>query len=248
MILAVLSLVFAGIALFTRDEPEDAAPDQKENADDLAALKVVSGIVKPNYRTGEIIMLNQRLVNLGDKPLTIWGTDPILFFKVYDEESRVVRSKIPEPRLKSSVKLNLHPGELDMGGSWTEPYNFALDQPGRYKIVAWAEFSKDVNLADPLRIYAESVWIEIVTGREVEFRPVELEKGAVIPEEVRSWVENSMKFDAGYFANAKEYGGKLYLFFRGGFKSERLVQIINVSVLEEKEVQAEVKIIKPSPA
>ncbi|MBS3943378.1 MAG: hypothetical protein KGZ32_03895 [Dethiobacter sp.] len=251
LILAVLSLVFAGIALFTRNEPVDVATDRKkENADDLAALKVVSGLVKTHYHAGELIWLSQQLYNLGDNPLTVWGADKFLFFRVYDEGNLVMTSNIPGPGLVSPVKLNLYPGELDLGGWWTENYTFSLDQPGRYKIVAWAEFSKDVNLAEPLQIYAEPVWIEIVTGREVEFRPVELEKGAAIPEEVRSWVENSMKFDVAYFVNAQEFGGKQYLFVRsgtGGFEPfERLVEIIDVLVMEE-EVAVRVSFSKPSP-
>jgi len=261
LILAALLLgALAGIALFTRNELEVVATDRNENAGKTtepaivvtdrkettvkaAELAVVSMLIKTHYRAGERIWLSKSLINHLDDQLTVWGADEFLFFRVYDEENRVVKSKIPEQLVDNQVEHKLNLDDVHHGGSWTEHYTFALDQPGRYKILAWAELSLDENWADPRIIYAKPVWLEIVTGREVEFRPVEWRKEGAIPEEVRSWVENSLKFDSGYFANAKEFGGKQYLFFRGGFK----VQIINVSVLEQKEVQVEIKIIKPSP-
>ncbi|MBS3975818.1 MAG: hypothetical protein KGZ75_03685 [Syntrophomonadaceae bacterium] len=272
LILAVLSLgALAGIALFTRNEPEVAtidqkeiagktnepavvATDQKETAVEAAELKVVTGLLKTHYHAGERIWLSKHLYNLGDNPLAFWGADSILFFRVYDEQNRVVISKIPEPQPGSPRELTLNPGVPDFGGSWTEHYTFALDQPGRYKVVAWAELSLDKNFADPLHIYADPLWIEIITGRNVEFWPVELHKEAATPEEVRSWVQNSLKFDISDFANAKEFDGKQYLFVRSGIGGrdgpkpfERLVQIIDVLVLAE-EVVAKVSFIKPSPA
>ncbi|MCL0091873.1 hypothetical protein M1N59_01235 [Dehalococcoidales bacterium] len=47
---------------------------------------------------------------------------------------------------------------------WKEGYTFTLDQPGRYQVVAWAGFSLDKALAYPLRVYADPIWIEVVTG------------------------------------------------------------------------------------
>lgn len=47
---------------------------------------------------------------------------------------------------------------------WIEGYTFILDQPGRYKIVAWAEFIFDPAQDGryPFRIYSfEPIWIEI---------------------------------------------------------------------------------------
>jgi hypothetical protein len=91
----------------------------------------------------------------------------------------------------------------------------------------------------------------IISPGAVEFRRVQLQKEAVIPEEVRNWIENSLKFDLGDFANAKEFGGKQYLFVRSGIagvRGERLVQIVDVNVVEQKEVVVRVKFTKPSPA
>jgi len=267
LILAALLLgALAGIALFTWNEPEVATIDQKENAGktnepafvvtdqkeiagEMTELKVVASLLTPQYHAGERIWLTKNLYNLSDKPLAVWGADSILFFRVYDEQNRVVISKIPEPQPGSPVELTLNTGVFDRGASWTEHYIFALEQPGRYKVVAWAELSMDVNFADPLHIYAEPIWIEIVTGEKAEFRPVELHTEAATPGEVRNWVENSLKFDMGHFVNAKEFGGKQYLFVRSGirFGFERLVQIIDVLVMEE-EVAVKTSFIKPSPA
>lgn len=84
-----------------------------------------------------------------------------------------------------------------------------------------------------------------------EFQPVDLEIENIIPEEIRNWVENSLKFDITDFANAKEFGGKQYIFVRsgtGGFiRGERLVEISDVTVAEE-EVIVKVKFSTPSPA
>lgn len=71
-----------------------------------------------------------------------------------------------------------------------------------------------------------------------------------LPQNVKGWLENSLKFDLLDFANAKEYNGKQYLFVRsltGGFRGERLVQITDVVVAEE-EVVVNVKFNKPAPA
>ena len=245
LIFAVLSLfALTRIALFQRNERSG----QKNNADELVGLAVVTELIKTHYRVGERILVNQRLVNLADQPLTVWGDDKLLFLKVYDEGKRVVRSKLPGPRMAQPVDQKLNLDGVHRGGSWTEHFTFALDQPGRYKVVAWAELSLAQNWDDPRIIYSEPVWLEIVTGRGVEFRSVEWGKDPAIPQEVRRWVENSLKFDVGYFANAKEFDGKQYLFIRSGFKTEHLVKIATVSVLEQTEVQVEVEIGKSSLA
>ena len=267
LISAVLSLgALAGIALFMRNEPEVAAidrnenagktnepaivaTDQKEIAAETAKLKAVARLLSHQYHADERIGLSKHLYNLGDKPFAGWGDDSILFFRVYDEQNRVVVSKIPEPQPDTPVEHILNPGVVEFGGSLIENYIFALDQPGRYKVVAWAELSLNENFTDLLHIYAEPIWIEIVTGKKAEFRPVDLHMEAVTPGEVKNWVENSLKFNMGHFANAKEFGGKQYLFVRSGtrFGFERLVQIIDVLVMEE-EVVVKASFIKPSPA
>ena len=267
LIAAVLSLgTLVGIELFTRNEPEVVATDRNENAGktnepaflmtdqkeiagEMTELKVVARLLAPQYHVGERIWLSKNLYNLGDKSLVVWGADSILFFRVYDEQNQVVISKIPEPQPGSPVEFTLNPGVFDRGGSWTENYFFALDQPGIYKVVAWAELSMDENFADSLHIYAEPIWIEIVTGKKVEYWPVELHTEAATPEEIRKWVENSLKFDMGHFANAKEFGGKQYLFVRSGiqFGFEHLVQIKDVLVMEEEEEEeVEVVVVKTS--
>jgi len=191
---------------------------------------------------------------LGDEPLAVWGVDSLLFFRIYDEQNRVVISKIPEPQPGSPVGMTLNPGVPDFSASWIEHYAFALDRPGRYKVVTWAELSVDNGLADRLQIYAEPMWIEIVTGRKVDFWPVEVHATAKAPEEVRNWVNNSLKFDMTDFANTKEFGDKQYLFVRSGLSGrdgpkpfERLVQIVDVLVMTE-EVVVRAAFTKPASA
>lgn len=82
---------------------------------------------------------------------------------------------------------------------------------------------------------------------KAELQPVELPMEAGMPEEVRNWVENSLKFDLTDFANAKEFDGKQYLFVRsgtGGFRGGRLIQIIDV-IVEQEEVAVKVEFTKP---
>lgn len=255
LFLALLSLVaLAGIALVQRTVPAVVATDQKETAVEAAELKAVTQLLKAHYHAGERIWLGKSLYNLGDEPLAVWGVDSFLFFRIYDEQNRVVISKIPEPQPGSPVGITLNPGVPDFSASWIEHYAFALDRPGRYKVVTWAELSVDNGLADRLQIYAEPMWIEIVTGRKVDFWPIELHTAAATPKEVRNWVKNSLKFDMTDFVNAKEFGDRQYLFVRSGIGGrdgpkpfERLVQIIDVLVMTE-EVVVKTRFTKPSPA
>jgi hypothetical protein len=166
---------------------------------------------------------------------------------VYDEENRVVISQMLKLQLD---EFNFRPDEVFHRERWFGHYNFSLEQPGRYKVVTRADLNLDENLDDPLYTYAEPVWIEIVTGKNVAFKPVDWRTKGAVPEEVRSWVEDSLKFDMGHFANAQEFGGKQYLLVRsgtGGFEPfERLVEITDVLIMED-EVAVRVSFTKPSP-
>lgn len=94
------------------------------------------------------------------------------------------------------------------------------------------------------QVVAELANTQYQVGKEISIKP----------EEVKNWIENSLKFDMGDFANAKEFNGRQYLFVRsgiGGFRDgpkpfERLVQIIDVLVLED-EVAVKTSFTKPSP-
>ena len=258
VVLVLLLGAFAGIALFT--QRDSAEPDAGNYADPQIGeeerslpedidgpLKLVTGLIKNHYHAGELIWASLDLSNLEDKPLTFRGADPALSFKVYDDENRVVISQMLKLQLD---EFNFRPDEVYHREQWFGSYVFALDQPGRYKVVACADLNLDENLDDPLYTYAEPVWIEIVTGRKTAFRPVEWRTKGTVPEEVRSWVEDSLKFDMGHFANAQEFDGKQYLFARsgtGGFEPfERLIEIIDVLVMEE-EVAVRVSFTRPSP-
>ena len=252
-VLVLLLGALTGIALWTQRDSAD--PDAGNNGDppteDIdALLKLEIGLIKNHYHAGELIWANLGLSNLGDKPFTFRGADPTLSFKVYDEENRVVISRMLKLQLD---EFNFRPDEVYHRERWFGHYTFSLDQPGRYKVVTRADLNLDENLDDPLYTYAEPVWIEIITGRKAAFRPVDWRAKSAVPEEVRSWVEDSLKFEMTDFANAQEFDGKQYLFVRSGTGRrdgpkpfERLVEIMDVLVMEE-EVAVRVSFTKPSP-
>ena len=97
-------------------------------------------------------------------------------------------------------------------------------------------------------ILATFEFIEIVLPEKEEaafIRPT----FEALPQEVKNWVDNSLKFDMTDFANAKEFDGKQYLFVRsgtGGFRGERLIQITDVIVVEQERVVVKVEFTKPS--
>jgi hypothetical protein len=254
LLLALLSLItIAGIALVQRTVPAVDATDQQEAAVEAEKLELVGELLKTHYHVGERIRGSVTLnnMNFSAEPLTLRGVDPALFFRVYDEENRMVVSQSLKLRLDD---WNFRPGEVNHQESWFGHYSFALDQPGRYRLVFWAELRLDKNLADPLRIYADPLRIEIITGRKVSFWPVTVHSAAATPEEVRNWVKSSLKFDMTDFANTKEFDGKQYLFVRSGISSrdgpepfERVVRIVDVLVMAE-EVVVRASFSKPSPA
>jgi hypothetical protein len=241
------------IALVTRNDLDEPGGSANLPAVTDVELEVHSGLVKNHFHADEGIWLTHRLYNLGDTPLTIWGTaDDILHFKVYDDHDQLLLSSLPDPsRPESLVALELEPRErVGFGPSWAEHDFFALSRPGRYRIAAWAEIRLDARVADPLQIHADPVWIEIITGESVAFRPVEWNQQGAVPEEVRRWVQNSLKFHLGHFANAKEYDGRQYLFVisgtGGGFEpSERQVEILDVLAMET-ELAVRVRFSQPA--
>ncbi len=79
-------------------------------------------------------------------------------------------------------------------------------------------------LWDTTLIGEDGSWVTSTINKETTsfIRPV-LE---ALPQEVKRWAENSLKFDMTDFANAKEFEGKQYLFVRsgtGGLRGERLI-------------------------
>ena len=142
-------------------------------------LKIVAELDKTQYQVGEKILVRPLLINTGEQPVTIFGTHPLLFFRVYDADKRAVGEKdvldlLPfgglaataNPIIRQDIlrTLSLSPGAAHVE-TWPEGYTFTLDQPGSYKVVAWAEFSLDQRpyyAANPLHIAAEPLWIEVV--------------------------------------------------------------------------------------
>jgi len=166
LIFALLSLgALAGITLLQSTEPVKA-PNLGWDSRWFADLKVDAVLLKTQYLVGERILLSKTLYNLDDEPRTFLRAESLLFFRVYAKQYRIAASKTPGPQPGSLVEINLSPGVPDLSASWVEHYSFALDQPGWYKLVAWAELSLDVNgSTQSAMIYGEPMWIEIVTGR-----------------------------------------------------------------------------------
>jgi len=130
--------------------------------------KVVAELAKTQYQVGEEISVKPYLINMGKRPITVFSGVPLLFAKVYDAEKREV-TPVTTPKLLILAPYTLKPqmpyyNEDDRWPGLLEAYTFTLDQPGRYKVVAWTEFSLDKDYAYPLHIYADPIWIEVVTG------------------------------------------------------------------------------------
>jgi hypothetical protein len=132
---------------------------------EVPQLKVVAELAETQYQVGEEISVKPSLVNMGKRPITVFGGVPILFVKVYDTENRVVLRLPVAPSLDILVSRTLEP-QTPYYTKYRKPllegYTFVLEQPGRYKVVAWAELSLDKNYDYPLHIYAaEPIWIEV---------------------------------------------------------------------------------------
>jgi hypothetical protein len=179
IMLASIILVTTGFICLACPRPREVRPPE------VAQFKVVAELAKTQYQVGEEIPVNPYIINMGKQPITIWGGAPIIFVRVYDAENRAVL------RLPVSLSLDiLAPSTLEPqvphGGYpkvWWQrvvekpyeemykKYTFTLEQPGRYKIVAWADFAllDPVSLAPLVRpgrmlIYADPIWIEVVNG------------------------------------------------------------------------------------
>jgi hypothetical protein len=143
------------------EPPPVEAPEPNKRAALMAQFKVVAQLDKTQYQVGEKISVKSSLVNMGERPVTVFIHGKPLFFRVYDADKREV-SLLPKIRPDILIKLSLSPG-VPYVEKW-QGYPFTLEQPGRYKIVAWAELSLDENFVDPLLIYADPIWIEVVNG------------------------------------------------------------------------------------
>nr|APG79826.1 hypothetical protein [uncultured bacterium] len=148
VIVGVVGLAIGYISYFTFFKP----PDLPE----IPQFKVVAELAKTQYQVGEDIWIMPSLINTSEQPITIHSGDTLLFAKIYDINDKEV---LYLPLLPPTLSLVSH--ILKPGIPYTEDYIFTLDQPGRYKIVVWAELSLNENFADPVRIYAKPIWIEV---------------------------------------------------------------------------------------
>jgi len=119
-------------------------------------LKVVNKLVKTQYQVGEDIWIKPYLINMSKQSITVYGGETLLFAKIYDIDDKEI---LQLPLLPPILILTSH--IFKPGIPYTKDYIFTLDKSGKYKIVVWAELSLDENLADPVRIYAKPIWIEV---------------------------------------------------------------------------------------
>jgi hypothetical protein len=149
-IIAIIGVAWlmTGCNYFTPSRPAEAPK-----------LNVIAELAKTQYQVGEEISVKPYLINMGERSITVFSGRPLLFVKVYDGENRQILS-FPEVRLDILVEHTLSPNVPYYEGVYT----FALEQPGRYKIVARAELSLDKAYADRRHNHADPIWIEVVTG------------------------------------------------------------------------------------
>ncbi len=122
-------------------------------------------LAKTRYQVGENISVKPYLINMGERPITVFGGWPILFAKVYDAENRQVMGLPIWPALTVLAPHALKPRVPYYAETHSpEGFTFTLDKPGRFKVVAWAEFSLSREHVYPMRIYADPIWIEVVSS------------------------------------------------------------------------------------
>jgi hypothetical protein len=161
--------LLAGFIPLGCPRPIDVIPDEPpdlKRPNEAVQFKVIVDLVKPRYRVGEEVSIKVYVMNMADQPITIVTGVPLHFVRVYDADNREVLSLPEWPPLAVAVYRALAPNVpyFDWRGG---VYTFNLELPGRYKIVAWAEFQFDdpVLIHWPLaHIYAEPIWIEVVNG------------------------------------------------------------------------------------
>jgi hypothetical protein len=167
IMLAGIMLVATG--LISPACPRPVEPPECKRAAIMAQFEVGVELPKTRFRVGEEIPVTPSLTYRGKQPITVWGGVPILFVRVYDAENRVVLRLPLAPPLDVLAPYPLEPRKphyTEYKEPLLEGYTFILDRPGRYKILAWAEFGvKDPSVRPGMMlIYADPIWIEIVNG------------------------------------------------------------------------------------
>ena len=125
-------------------------------------FKVGIELPETEFRVGEPIHIRPYIINMGEQPITIYTGHRFLFFRVYDAENRPVG---PGPETIIGMAIHtLRPGIPVHTG----PYTFILEEPGRYRIEPWANFSfyrvlNGVHTRSPScgLVHAEPAWIEV---------------------------------------------------------------------------------------
>ena len=109
------------------------------------------------------------------------------------------------------------------------------------------EFIGEEELFDQILATFEFIELTKPKQRQLSFTRPAVE---ALPQEVRNWVENSLKFDMASFGNAIELDGKQYLFIASGARGSvdnHLVEITDVVIVGQEEVVVKAKFAKLPP-
>lgn len=138
--------------------------EQKSLEYNSAKLIFTNEIEKNIYKVGEKILVTPKLVNIGDKPVTITHAYPPFFISVYDESGYKVWD-YPYAVLTIGITVNLDPGksyEWDKK-AMQEAYDIRLGSAGHYKIISNADFIIENGNGVPLhRLYSGMTEITIL--------------------------------------------------------------------------------------
>lgn len=167
IIISVLLVVALAYLISPTSEPRFPSDEPDELHLNGINLKAVLRIPKTEYRVGERIYVEPRIINIGEHSITIMHADPLFFIEVYDVTDKRILT-YPEVKLLVLIIHELKPDEpyfhYEYGMSkLASGYEFALYREGTYLVRAYAEF----GIKDPreeIRLYTKSVRIRVVGG------------------------------------------------------------------------------------
>lgn len=164
--ISITAIVF--VALITSGElaihPQDLGPIRFEY--DGAVVVSAIDLEKYQYKVGEKIEIEPKLINIGNEPLIITHADPPFIVNVYSPLG-VPAWSYPYPTLLSGTIVKLEPS---VPYGWEEEkiqerYNIKLYIPGEYKIVSYSHFVIEETAGQNLitgDVYSEPVIIKVV--------------------------------------------------------------------------------------
>lgn len=160
-VIIFVALITSGVLAI---HPQDPEPTRFEY--DGAVVVSAIDLEKYQYKVGERIEFKPKLINMGNKPITIVHADPPFIVNVYSPLG-VPAWSYPYPILLSGAIVKLEP---NIPYSWDEEriqqrYDIRLYMPGEYKLVSYWHFVVEESAGENLQtgdVYSEPVIIKIV--------------------------------------------------------------------------------------